>query len=377
MSAIATPPTWRTVIEAWRDIRRDQIVTFLLFGVAIFLYQSGGNLRMMLLHPEFGNRPYLLAISMLRDVLGALALLACVAVAERLGERRTRQAAYLGAIVVAAAIAAPLWMIPRAATYLLGAPGTAGASADERLQDLVGALFSGFFQWLILGGAITFIYVDYHRARAARERLHAAELERSRAARRTLESRLQAMQARVEPQFLFNTLQQVHDLYRDDAARGERMLTELIAYLRAAMPRMRDTSSSVGQEIELARAYLAIVEVRLGDRLRLAIDPPAADARMPPMTLLPLIDRAILRLSASGEGGAIGIRCRIADRRIRLVVADTAAAFLPRDDDADIAGIRERLAALYGNAASLELHRLEGLASEAVVEIPLQGTMEP
>ena len=109
----------------------------------------------------------------------------------------------------------------------------------------------------ILGGAATFVYTDRRRALAARARMHAAELERARAAKRTLESRLQAMQARVEPQFLFNTLAQVRDLYRADAALGERMLDELIAYLRAAMPKMRDTSSTVGQEIELVRAYLA------------------------------------------------------------------------------------------------------------------------
>jgi hypothetical protein len=152
-----------------------------------------------------------------------------------------------------------------------------------------------FFEWLVLAGVATFIYTDVRRARAARTRMHVAQLERAHAARRTLESRLQAMQARVEPQFLFNTLAQVRDLYRASAARGERMLEELIAYLRAAMPRMRDTSSTVGQEVDLVQAYLGIVSLRLGERLAFDIEPPgeAADARMPPMMLLPLIDHAI------------------------------------------------------------------------------------
>ena len=92
------------------------------------------------------------------------------------------------------------------------------------------------------------------------------------------------MQARVEPQFLFSTLAQVQNLYEANAATGERMLDELIAYLRAATPRMRDTSSTLAQEIELARAYLAILKVRLGDRLEYAIDiaEDSHGARMPP-----------------------------------------------------------------------------------------------
>ena len=141
--------------------------------------------------------------------------------------------------------------------------------------------------------------------------MHAAELERARTAKRTLESRLQAMQARVEPTFLFNTLSQVRDLYRADVAHGERMLDELIAYLRAAMPKMRDTSSTIGQELELVRAYLVIVRLRLGERLAFEIETPKeiGDARMPPMMLLPLVDHAIAHgLAESQATGSLYIR---------------------------------------------------------------------
>jgi Histidine kinase len=105
------------------------------------------------------------------------------------------------------------------------------------------------------------------------------------------------MQARVEPPFLFNTLAQVKRLYEMDATLAQRMLDDLVAYLRAAMPHMRDTSSTMKQEIELARAYLDIVKIRLGDRLAFDIQVPegAGDVRMPPMMLLPLIDHAVVR----------------------------------------------------------------------------------
>jgi LytS/YehU family sensor histidine kinase len=229
--------------------------------------------------------------------------------------------------------------------------------------------------WLMFGGLATFVYVDRKRARVTRERLAAAELERTRGAKRMLESRLAAMQARVEPQFLFNTLAQVRDLYDANAALGERTLDDLIAYLRAAMPRMRDTSSTVAQEIELARAYLAIVKVRLGDRLEYAIDvaEDIGEARMPPMMLLPLIDHAVVHgLAPAQETGTLLITMEIVGGRLRLKLTDSGAGFVPDAGGDGIGDIRERLQALYGNDASLELARVEQRATRAVMEIPYE-----
>src|SRR5262249_50548924 len=126
----------------------------------------------------------------------------------------------------------------------------------------------GFLEWLLLGGAATFIVLDARRARIEQRRLRGAESERARTAKRMLESQLQAMQARVEPQFLFNTLAQVRQLSEVDIRLAERVLDDLIAYLRAAMPQMRDTTSTVAREMGLVRAYLDIVKAGLGDRLR-------------------------------------------------------------------------------------------------------------
>jgi sensor histidine kinase YesM len=74
------------------------------------------------------------------------------------------------------------------------------------------------------------------------------------------------------------------------------MLDDLIAYLRAALPHLRESTSTLGREIDLARAYLNIIQVRMGERLAFDIDVPssARDARMPPMMLLPLIDHALV-----------------------------------------------------------------------------------
>src|SRR5258706_13310422 len=97
------------------------------------------------------------------------------------------------------------------------------------------------------------------------------------------------MQARVEPQFLFNTLAQVRELYEHDVAVAGRMLDDLMAYLRAALPHLRHSTSTLGQETALVQAYLDILRVRLGDRLRSDLDGPAAPRSFvePPMVWWP------------------------------------------------------------------------------------------
>jgi hypothetical protein len=91
--------------------------------------------------------------------------------------------------------------------------------------------------WLPVGSAAVFLYAHRRAARRTARILHEAELDRIHRSKLAFESRLQAMQARVEPQFLFNTLAQVERLYQLDPALASVMLDDLIAYLRAAMPR--------------------------------------------------------------------------------------------------------------------------------------------
>ena len=154
------------------------------------------------------------------------------------------------------------------------------------------------------------------------------------------------------------------------------MLDELIAYLRAAMPKMRDTSSTLGQELELVRAYLGIVSLRLGGRLAFEIDsldPRAAETRIPPMMLLPLVDHAVSHGFAEPRAnGTIHVHTEIANGRARLEITDSGVGFLTTDDGDNITGIRERLLALYGDDARLDLDRAETAGTLAVMEIPFE-----
>jgi hypothetical protein len=348
----------RAVFDAWRGITRAQVKGAFLFGCALWAY-----LFIVFANAIFAD-PAQLILSLsqvfLKSQVGAFILLLALVATDRItGDDPRRRIAYAVAVLVTAT----LYALVRT---LIGL-----GSEFEWMEFVKGSLYA-FFEWLVLGGVATFIYVDRRRALAAMTRMRAAEIERANAAKRTLESRLQAMQARVEPQFLFNTLAQVRELYRASTARGEQMLDELIAYLRAAMPRMRDTSSTVGQEIDLVRAYLGIVSLRLGERLAFDIEPPgeAADARMPPMMLLPLVDHVIAHgLADPRSTGLIRIRTRLKDEKVRLEIADSGVGFLPGSGDDGIAGIRERLSALYGSEARLDLRRRDALSTEAVLEI--------
>jgi len=188
------------------------------------------------------------------------------------------------------------------------------------------------------------------------------------------------MQARVEPQFLFNTLAQVKTLYMADPERGERMLDELIAYLRAAMPKMRDTASTAGQELDLARAYLNIVCLRLGERFAFTIDisSEAAAVRMPPMLVLPLLDHAIEHGYANAcTGGRLAIRCCLNDQTLSLRFVDTAASYLPEHETVSLHGLHERLAALFGKHAVLELARTGSGGTQALLDIPAVAVPSP
>src|SRR4029453_16636445 len=120
-----------------------------------------------------------------------------------------------------------------------------------------------------------------------------AECRRESLEAQMVEARLSALQAQIEPHFLFNTLANVKRLYETAPARGREMLGSLINYLQAALPGMREPGSTLAREIELVRSFLTILQMRMGERLQFSIDAPAglADARLPPMGLPTLVEK--------------------------------------------------------------------------------------
>jgi len=175
----------------------------------------------------------------------------------------------------------------------------------------------------------------------------------------TAEARLQMLEAQIEPHFLFNTLAHVRRLYETDHAAGARMLGNLKDYLSVALPQMRASDSTLGRELDHAKAYLEIQQIRMGQRLAYAIDVADAlrSARLPPLMLLTLVENAIKHgLTPVPAGGRIDIHARVEAGRLRVEVADTGQGFTKSGGGgAGLANIRARLAAHFGAQASLAL----------------------
>ena len=184
--------------------------------------------------------------------------------------------------------------------------------------------------------------------------------------RQLVQARLKLLQAQVEPHFLFNTLAAVDYLIETDAKRASVMQKTLISYLRAALPQMRQESSTLGREITLIRAYLQLLKLRIEDRLEfdIKVAPNLESAMFPPMVLQSLVENAIKHgIEPKPEGGRITVQAEIIDGQLRLEVVDTGVG-LP---DGDIFGsskngtglgldnIRNRLAMLYPGASRMEL----------------------
>jgi LytS/YehU family sensor histidine kinase len=187
------------------------------------------------------------------------------------------------------------------------------------------------------------------------------------------EARLQSLRAQIEPHFLFNTLANIRRLYQTDPGLGRRMLSNFVAYLRAALPQMRHDETTLGHEVDLARAYLNVLQVRMGERLRFRLDVPDGLCALsfPPFALSTLTENAVKHgLNPLPEGGSIEIAARVENRRLTVEVADTGAGLRQSGGSgAGIANLRARLAALYGSEAglSIELNAPRGIRASIAV----------
>ena len=220
----------------------------------------------------------------------------------------------------------------------------------------------------------TVILREKHARDAAR--IARAEAERHQLEKNVLEARLQLMQAQVEPHFLFNTLANVQHLVETDPASASRMLESLIQYLRAALPQMREVATTLGREVDMARAFLEIHRVRMGSRLDFEIDVPAhlRGHPFPPMMLISLVENAIKHgVDPCCEAGCIAIRAREAGGRLRVSVTDTGEGVKPKKGGGvGLSNIRERLKALYGGSARLVLEENVPRGVVAAIELPAE-----
>ncbi len=271
-----------------------------------------------------------------------LSAAACICLLKRwLGKMRHSLAGVLawGVIMLVALL------VSLSATWLIPLEMLQGVSGRELMIKTLG--ISG-----VLGALILRYLYENHQQRQR-------ELAESRA-------RFQALQARIRPHFLFNSLNTVVSLIPMDPERAEEVLQDLADLFRASLG---DESriSSVAGELELARQYLAIEQQRLGSRLKVTwdLDELPDEAEMPPLLLQPLVENSVYHgVEASVDGGEIAIFGRYRKGIIALTVSNT----LPKTPDQNsrvgnhmaLDNIRQRLEMRYGELAGMHTGMAEG-----------------
>ena len=256
--------------------------------------------------------------------------------------------------------------------------------ADDFRRVGIGSAMIVTFIPLFFMLLIAKIYIG--RSRRAQEvaNLKTEEAESANVNRQIVEAKLMVLQAQVEPHFLYNTLANVQALTEVDPQQANKMTGHLISYLRASLPKMRENISTVGQEIELVRAYLNILKMRMGERLDFGVDVPEEMLALPfpPLMLPSLVENAIKHgLEPQREGGRIDVVAqRIgqgADSIIRIMVKDTGRGFSEGPTQSGggvgLANIRERLLALFGDRARLTLESNIPKGVVATIETPARG----
>ena len=250
------------------------------------------------------------------------------------------------------------------------------ARETRRYRESTGDWLMSFVMLLILAGIIVKVVLG-GKKRAERRAEAATETAAEESLKRQLaEAQLKTMQAQVEPHFLFNTLASVDYLIETAPSTASKMQKSLIQYLRAALPQMREGSTTLGKEVQLCRSYLEILKFRMEDRLQYSLIIPQglSSAQFPPMMLQSLVENSIKHgLEPKPEGGSLTISADISNGRLRVTVADSGLGFAAAGvsgSGVGLANVRERLAALYGGAAKLSIEANSPSGTIVTIEVP-------
>ncbi|MBA4175495.1 MAG: sensor histidine kinase [Leptothrix sp. (in: Bacteria)] len=225
--------------------------------------------------------------------------------------------------------------------------------------------------WVALGALVR------QREAFAREQSLAFDLERSELERQAIDARMRLLQAQVQPHFLFNTLANVRALVNIGSPRASVVLDSLIDYLRAAVPRLDEPACTLADEVQLVRAYLELMQMRLPDRLRFAldIDEAALPLRCPPLTLMTLVENAVRHgIDPAEEGGCIEVRVRLREGRCCIGVCDSGVGLhdTGRGAGVGLANLRQRLQLAFGPHVQLRIGAREprGVCAEVEFAVP-------
>jgi hypothetical protein len=355
---IAQPSQAYPPILAWRRVR-VAMIPVVLFGLLMSIGWTGSRL-----------------VLFTRLVFEALSLVAVFGLFERWPRRLPWWLARWGLQVLGVALVVPFAM---ALIYTLTSLGDK-PSWPHQPERMIGYSMMTFLGVLIGPWMAVAALFRQIRGEAERQAL-AFDLERSEYERQASDARMRLLQAQVAPHFLFNTLANVQALVETGSSQAPTVLRSLIAYLRAAVPRINEPATTLGQELQLVQAYLELMHMRMPDRLQFAmhVDDATRSLRCPPMTLLTLVENAVRHgIDPGEEGGRIDISVQKLGDRCLVRVSDTGVGLRPTSGGlgTGLTTLRERLQLVFGDDAQLRLSEQKPQGVCAEVEFPAQEANE-
>ena len=230
---------------------------------------------------------------------------------------------------------------------------------------------------MTLGVGMTLYEAQRGRLDAVTMELRTRELEHERARKMALEARLASLESRLQPHFLFNTLNAISALIQEDPDHAERMVERLAALLRFSLDATGRGLVPLADELKIVTDYLEIERTRLGERLAFVIDTPADAARceVPPLAIQTLVENSVKHAIAPRPGGGrIHVAAAATADELRLTVWDDGPGFTAEAmrTGHGLENLQSRLVARYGEAATLTIGPRDG-GTLVTVSLPRAG----
>ncbi|WP_417761897.1 sensor histidine kinase [Shewanella sp.] len=239
-------------------------------------------------------------------------------------------------------------------------------------------LFPSLLLALIITGVLTFGFYFFEQKFRVQQALEVAKRQQAEQQQALLLAELKQLQSQIEPHFLFNTLANINALISLEPSKAQQLLSRLTSLLRHNLHASRRTLATLGEELALLEDYLAIQQMRLGERLHYQIEVSDECRQLPwvPMLLQPLVENAVVHgIEPRSDGGEITIKAELTENTLRLVINDNGGGFSAHNSSVGhglaLANIHQRLNQLFSKQATLQLQQRQPCGVSACISVPL------